>query len=372
MVKQTSSNIWLMGDFNLPKVDWQSSAPTPDCKFPTFYRECLEVFNDCLLEQTVTSPTQGKHILDLFFTSNPTLIDSVSILPGLSDHDIVRVLVNTIPSQTKQVPHNIPLYEKADWDQFKQTMRDFQSELLTDLATTDVQELWDIFASRLEQGIDKFIPTRKVGTRDGFPWINQEICRLMRKRDKSYKRMKGSGRPNHTKKFLEYKHLVRRVTDRAYKVNTKKMYSLLKHSKQDTSGVAPLKSDGRTLSDDCEKSNALNRQFQSVFSPKSPERLSSLAQRKLQELNDQGCNLPFQPSPYSQMPQIQISVKGIEKLLKSLNPNKAAGPDQFKPIVLQTVHAELAPILQVIFQKSLDCGKLPHIWKEANVSRDHL
>ena len=68
------------------------------------------------------------------------------------------------------------------------------------------------------------------------------------------------------------------------------------------------------------------------------------------------------------MPQIQISVKGIEKLLKSLNPHKAAGPDKFKPIILQTLHAELAPILQVIFQKSLDSGKLPHIWKEANVS----
>ena len=68
------------------------------------------------------------------------------------------------------------------------------------------------------------------------------------------------------------------------------------------------------------------------------------------------------------MPQIQISVKGIEKLLKSLNPHKAAGPDQFKPIVLQILHAELAPILQVIFQKSLDSGKLPYIWKEANVS----
>ena len=160
-------------------------------------------------------------------------------------------------------------------------MRDFQSELHTDLATTDVQELWGKFAGRLEQGIDKFIPTRKAGTRDGFPWINQEICRLMRKRDKLYKWMKQSGRPNDTKKFQEYKHLVCRVTDRAYerylgdilginttaeqeensptKVNTKKMYSLLKHSKQDSSGVAPSKSDGRTLSDDCEKSNVLNR-----------------------------------------------------------------------------------------------------------------
>ena len=113
MVKQTSSTIWLMGDFNMPKVDLQCLAPTPDCKFPIFYKECLEVFNVCLLEQTVTSPTRGKHILDLFFTSNPTLIDSVSILPALSDHDIVQVFVNTIPSQTKQVPRNIPLYKKS-------------------------------------------------------------------------------------------------------------------------------------------------------------------------------------------------------------------------------------------------------------------
>ena len=51
-----------------------------------------------------------------------------------------------------------------------------------------------------------------------------------------------------------------------------------------------------------------------------------------------------------------------------LNPHRAAGPDQFKPIVLQTLHAELTPILQVIFQKSLDSGKLPYIWKAANVS----
>ena len=39
--------------------------------------------------------------------------------------------------------------------------------------------------------------------------------------------------------------------NRPPKVNTKKLYSLLKYSKQDASGVAPLKLDGRTLSNDC-------------------------------------------------------------------------------------------------------------------------
>ena len=68
------------------------------------------------------------------------------------------------------------------------------------------------------------------------------------------------------------------------------------------------------------------------------------------------------------MPDISIAVESNVKLRVGLNPHKAAGPDKFKPIVLQTLHKELAPILQLIFQRSLDTGKLPDIWKEANVS----
>ena len=95
-------------------------------------------------------------------------------------------------------------------------MRDLHSELTqSDLATTSVRNMWDRFATKLEQGIDKFIPTRKAGTRDGFPWINQEIRRLMRKRDKLYKRWSRSGRPYDQSKFLNYKHLVRQVSEKS-------------------------------------------------------------------------------------------------------------------------------------------------------------
>ena len=211
----------------------------------------------------------------------------------------------------------------------------------------------------------------------------------MRKRDKLYKRWSRSGRPDDQKKFLDLKHLVRRITDRAYekylkdiqglnneeddpdappKVKTKKLYSLLKHSKQDSSGIASLKANNKSYTDDTDKANTLNGQFHSVFSPKSPKSLKQLAQRTLQDLHDSGMNPPFNPSPHSKMPDIQVSTQGIEKLLKGLNPHKAAGPDKFKPIVLQTLHKELAPILQLMYQKSLDTGKLPSIWKDANVS----
>lgn len=59
------------------------------------------------------------------------------------------------------------------------------------------------------------------------------------------------------------------------------------------------------------------------------------AQRKLRELIDQGRKLDFKSIAYSQMPEIQISVHGNEKLLKSLKPHKAAGPHQSKPIILR-------------------------------------
>ena len=71
------------------------------------------------------------------------------------------------------------------------------------------------------------------------------------------------------------------------------------------------------------------------------------------------------------MPDIQISSKGIDCLLKKLNPppHKASRPDQLKPIVLQALHKEIAPILQIVFQRSNDQrGKLPNIWKDSNVS----
>ena len=74
------------------------------------------------------------------------------------------------PEISKQVPRTILLYKKADWDQLKQSMRELHSELTqSDLTTTSVQSMWDQFATKLEQGIDKFIPTRKSGTRGGFP-----------------------------------------------------------------------------------------------------------------------------------------------------------------------------------------------------------
>ena len=72
-------------------------------------------------------------------------------------------------------------------------------------------------------------------------------------------------------------------------------------------------------------------------------------------------------SSVPQMPDITVSLNGVLKLLTDLNPHKAAGPDQLKLIVLQRLQDEIAPVLQVIYQKSLDTGRMPNDWNTAYV-----
>ena len=54
--------------------------------------------------------------------------------------------------------------------------------------------------------------------------------------------------------------------------------------------------------------------------------------------------------------------------MKNLIPKKAAGPDRIKPVILQELRVELAPIIKVLFERSLESGAVPLIWNSANVS----
>ena len=59
------------------------------------------------------------------------------------------------------------------------------------------------------------------------------------------------------------------------------------------------------------------------------------------------------------MPDFNIDLNGILKLLANLKPDKAPGPDGIKPVVLKELREEIAPIIQLLFQRSLTTGKIP-------------
>ena len=59
------------------------------------------------------------------------------------------------------------------------------------------------------------------------------------------------------------------------------------------------------------------------------------------------------------------------KVLSSLDVNKANGPDAISPRILKECAAELAPSISQLFNFSLVHGKLPSVWKSANVVPIH-
>ena len=68
------------------------------------------------------------------------------------------------------------------------------------------------------------------------------------------------------------------------------------------------------------------------------------------------------------MPEINVDLKGILKLLSNLKPDKAPGPDGIRPIILKELREEIAPIIQLLLKKSLSTGKILSVWTKANVS----
>ena len=234
------------------------------------------------------------------------------------------------------------------------------------------ENMYSDFSSNIQKVMDKHIPTKIVRGNKDRQWVSVHTKKLIKRRDK----MCGKARSGNTRaksKFKSIKHLIQKkiredynkyvnsiITDnedsystQANNSSSKKFWSFVKSLKRDNTGVAPLKENGILTSDPTEKAEILNKQYQSVFTHDNEVKSDDL------------------PAPTSQLPDIDpiiITLEGVVKLLQHLNPSKASGPDAIPPSALKELAVEIAPILQVIFQQSLDTGSLPSEWLNANIS----
>lgn len=111
-----SKNVLLLGDFNCPSINWPNSSipmSAPDKNI----QQCLIDVTMPNLTQIHNSPTRENNILDLVFTTNPTLIKSSISIPGISDHEAILTDVDIIPKLSKKKQRKIFKYSQATWDQ---------------------------------------------------------------------------------------------------------------------------------------------------------------------------------------------------------------------------------------------------------------
>ena len=132
-----------------------------------------------------------------------------------------------------------------------------------------------------------------------------------------------------------------------------KLFSIIKHSRQDSPGISPLKQGDSVYTSTEDKANALNRQLQSVFSIRSPLDFAQLCQSAVCDcISLFGNRIPDRFKgryTYSSMPEIKSAVIGVAKLLSNLKIAKADGPDAIKPVVLKELSPVIASAIADIF-----------------------
>ena len=236
-------------------------------------------------------------------------------------------------------------HKKADWSTIREKFGHFKTTFMESCHLHSVEENWKSFKTTVLNLMDLHIPSRMTKSRQNLPWWNRSLHRLVRKKQRAYKKASKSHSPSAWSKYRSIQKQCQASLRRARwdyvnnillqgleNDNTKPFWRYVKSRRQDSVGVAPLRVSGKLHSDSKEKANILNDQFKSVFTPESDAPLPDLDYPQQEDIS-----------------QLTINTAGVEKLLGKLKVNKAAGPDDIPCIILKELAAEIAPVLTSIY-----------------------
>ena len=356
----SKQNIILTGDFNCPNIDWdKQTASGPD-------REIQQELTDLMSTQNLTqvhkNATREGNLLDLIFVTNPTLVKSSTNVPGISDHDIIITDVDTKVYHQKTKPRKCYIYKKANWNTIHNDLSKLNDDIEEMVTKNEhIDSLWDTFKTKLFESMNKNIPSKDIKANNTVPWIKRREKKMLKKKQRLYNQAKKHNKWTNYKAFQKEckRHLRKAETDYINKNiiegldnnSTKPFWRYVKSKRQDSCGIAPLKKGNHLISDSKGKANLLLQQFKSVFTRTTD---TLLPNTRIQ------CK--------SRIKNIKIHTKGVEKLLAKVNPSKSSGPDNIPNRILKECATQLAPILQKIFQVSIDTGELPKDWTYGNIS----
>ena len=355
----------LAGDFNAPDINWENNAVGESNK-TKLYQEIINIGNDNGLTQIQKEPTRESNVLELFYTNNATLVKSSSVIPGISDHEMVIVDTDIRPKYTKPQQRKLYKYKSAKWDEIKENLNEFSTNFLEkdEFDNRTVNENWEAFKKQIFKVMDKFIPTKISTSRYNLPWLTNNIKRAIKSKKRLFNRAKKRNNVESWAKYRRHKRETQKTIKKAQwsyvenilvesfeTKNTKPFWKYIKSKRQDNLGVSPIKSGGTLYSDGKTKAELINKQFESVFTRENSTVVPQL-----------------QGTPFPDIKDIEITTPGIEKLLQSLSVGKASGPDSIPNRILKECATELAPALQAIFTQSLETGTLPEDWRNANIT----
>ncbi|KAJ8716725.1 hypothetical protein PYW07_003352 [Mythimna separata] len=370
-----TDNILLLGDYNIPIAQWVRQDPTQS------YMTCLGTTPTCnrlrdfLIVHDVKqfnhiSNPNGR-ILDLLISdANCTVLKpNLDLLPVDSHHPPFYTLLSLNINISLSKPLHTPKYNyrRADYTAINKDIDEICWEGILESNSTD--ECIDAFYNCLYGIIKNRIPL-STPPNSHFPvWFSKPLIHIFKYKKKAWSKWKKYRNISDYEVFSLYRA---RFKDECHKCFQKYINSVedgiskdVTHfwvyiaNRQGKSGIPTCMSYGNvTSSDSVDICNLFSTFFQSVYEP------SSLSPgwhppSDLRNVNS------------SSLCTINFTVHEVRRQLKMLDTNKGPGPDDIPPYFLKSTAETICKPLSMLFNKCIQSGTFPSLWKQANIIPVH-
>ena len=360
-------DIIILGDFNVNMLNDNNDK----------IKDLMQEFH---MKQLINEPTNftehSATLLDLILVRNEANILTSGVIDTFIP-DLVRyhcpviILLKFLRPVNKNFKRKVWNYKLANFDRYREILTDFNLEEKVNLST-DINDNINCISEAIMSAAEQTIPNKIVMIRPNeHPWITCQIRKLIRKRKRTYSKYK---RTSNIFLWEKYKIIRNKIVlsirkskkeyfdmlDSILSSGTTNMKLFWKTSTQllDTrksaSVIPTLTLNNEHAETDIQKATLLNDYFTTQST-----------------VIDDNLPLPQLPPVDHILHSISISIQDVKDVLKNLVENKSCGPDLISPRLLKQGSCALAIPLSTVFNRSLDQGYFPQVWKQGNLTPIH-
>ena len=356
----------LLGDINLPNVDWNYTIPT--CN-DIIHNEMCNLLQDFSLTQSNFSPsTVHGNILDVVLSNIQDRIHFVECYEDIidSDHYVIQFFLDFKHHKKRAVRRTVYNFKSFNYSLLRQKFFDLNLNRICNDLAENVDYLVEVWTARVKGVIDNTVPKIRLKSRNTPPWIDADVRHMSNMKETARRKAK---RTNSATMWAKYRHLRNQLKNKVqskYKEyircetehimsSPKRAWSIM-HTKLKSKNIPHSMTFNEKISDDSkEKAEMFNAFFFSTFSRPQTD-----------------IALPDIVICYNQcLSEMYFTVEEVSTLLKSLNVSKASGPDNIPNRILKECADILSPSLTRIFNISFQKGIFPSLWKHAFVTPVH-
>ncbi|XP_055328906.1 uncharacterized protein LOC129581717, partial [Paramacrobiotus metropolitanus] len=351
------SKLLLVGDFNLPDVDWTKKCASS--KQSREFLRCLKEFN---LKQIIDCPTRKNNILDLCIIPSvwsASVPESISPPSTTNDHNGVFIeFPRQKRKETKVLKKRWVITDEASL-QFRNSLYEIDWNALLQNRGPDEQAV--LIENAVLEAAKLFFQLKEVRCRMAEFEYPENLRNVIRSRNAAFDRFKREmnilRKERLRQEWLKKSRLAERQVNAYYRMQTIKVAAVSRHDSKkfwrfvksavDRPNMPLLKRpNGVYAADDLEKAECLNEQYASVFG-QCPVHCMSAAcvTENVTEAS------------------LFASDSDIWDVLRAINCNKSSGPYDLSSNLLKACGASLIHPLEILFNNCLKKCMFPKLWK---------